>query len=339
VASVSEPKQLHDALFKATFSNAERAAAELRAVLPLALANRLDFSTLTLSPGTYIDPQLVGSQSDLLFRAKISGQSAFVFLLFEHQSTVDKLMAFRMLRYVVRILERYIEDVGAEQVLPLPAVIPVVLLHSATGWTASTRLGELFAPELAELPEVAPHLPQLSFLVDDLSQLTDQELEARNLGDFATLALWSLRDSRSPHRFLRSLSYWAAALQRLAVSEEAALKQIFRYLSLVVPDLMTHIIPTLLHDAAPAAEQVIMTLAEQWKAEGEARGRAEGEARGRAEGEARGLREVLVRLLVLKFGSISAEDQARIDAAAKDELLLWSERVLTADSPAAVFNG
>jgi predicted transposase YdaD len=331
---VSEPKQLHDALFKATFSSVERAAAELRAVLPPALATKLDFSTLTLAPGTYIDPQLVGSQSDLLFRAQISGQSAFVFLLFEHQSTVDRLMAFRMLRYVVRILERHIEDVGAEQALPLPAVIPVVLHHSATGWTASTRLAELFAPELAQLPDVAPHLPQLAFLVDDLSQLTDKELEARNLGDFATLALWSLRDSRSPQQFLQSLSYWAAALQRLAVSEEAALKQIFRYLSLVVPDLMPQVIPTLLHDAAPDAEQVIMTLAEQWKAEGEAKGEARGEARG----EAKGLREVLVRLLVLKFGSISAGEQARIDAAAKDNLLLWSERVLTADSLAAVFD-
>jgi hypothetical protein len=78
-----------------------------------------------------------------------------------------------------------------------------------------------------------------------------------------------------------------------------------------------------------------MTLAEQWKAEGEARG----EASGRLEGEARGLREVLVRLLVLKFGSISVGDQARISTAAKDQLLLWSERVLSADSLAAVFNG
>jgi phosphoribosyl-ATP pyrophosphohydrolase len=189
------------------------------------------------------DERGVSEAADLLFHAQVSGQSAFVFLLFEHQSTVDKLMAFRMLRYVVRILERHVDEVGAERALPLPVVIPVVLHHSATGWTASTRLGELFSPELAGLPELAPHLPQLAFLVDDLSQLTDEELEARNLGDFATLALWSLRDSRSPKRLLRSLSYWASALQRLAVSEAAALEQIFRYLSLVVPDLMPQVIP------------------------------------------------------------------------------------------------
>jgi hypothetical protein len=90
-----------------------------------------------------------------------------------------------------------------------------------------------------------------------------------------------------------------------------------------------------------------MTLAEQWQAQGEARGEAKGEARGEAKGEARGeargelkaLRQVLIRQLVLKFGSISASDQARIDAAAKDELWLWNERILGAGSPGAVFDG
>ncbi len=331
---MSDPKQLHDALFKATFSKVENASAELRAVLPPALVDRIDFATLALMPGSFIDPQLMGSQSDLLFRAEIGGQRAFVFLLFEHQSTVDRLMAFRMLRYVVRVLERHIHEVGNERALPLPAVIPVVLHHGVSGWTASTCLVELFAPELSRLPEVNQYLPQLSLLVDDLSQIDDAGLAARNLGDFTSLALWSLRDSRSPKRLLRSLGFWSAAMQRLAVAQAGALEQIFRYLSLAVPNLMPHVIPMLLHEAAPAAEQVIMNLAEQWKAEGEARGRAEGEARGRAEGQ----RRVLVHLLTRKFGSISESDRARVETATEAELLRWSERVLSADAIAAVFH-
>ncbi|WP_437756114.1 Rpn family recombination-promoting nuclease/putative transposase [Sorangium sp. So ce1389] len=38
----------HDALFKATFSQPEHAAAALREVLPAAVAARIDFATLAL---------------------------------------------------------------------------------------------------------------------------------------------------------------------------------------------------------------------------------------------------------------------------------------------------
>ena len=118
------------------------------------------------------------------------------------------------------------------------------------------------------------------------------------------------------------------------MAEAAAAEQIFRYLSLAVPDLLPHVISTLLHDAAPAAEKVIMTLAEQWKAEGEARGRAEGEARGRAEG----LRRVLLHQLVSKFGAVPDALRMRMDAASEEKLLLWSERILSADSQAAALS-
>ena len=49
------PNNLHDGLFKATFSQVEHAAGELRAILPPALVARLDFSTLTLCPGSFVD--------------------------------------------------------------------------------------------------------------------------------------------------------------------------------------------------------------------------------------------------------------------------------------------
>jgi predicted transposase/invertase (TIGR01784 family) len=325
---VTSPKQLHDALFKATFSDPARAAAELRAILPPALVKRIDFSTLRLAPGSFVDHKLRGTQSDLLFHCQVSGKPARLYVLFEHQSSSDELMAFRMLRYVVRILERHIDQARGSP-LPLPVVIPVVLHHSATGWTAAQRTLDLFDPELVELADIASYLPQLSFLLDDLGKLTDTQLADRALGDFVSLVLWSLRDSRSPERLLSSLEFWAEALQRLALANPAALEQIFRYLLGVIPDLEFKLFRSHLPEQAPAAEQVIMTMAEQL----EAKGRAEGEARGRAEG----LRRMLTHLLSLKFGPPPEGTRARIEAANEDELLLWSERVLTAESLVDVF--
>jgi len=232
---MTEPNQPHDALFKKTFSVVEHAAAELRAVLPAALAARVDFSTLTLCPGSYIDEVLSGSQSDLLFSAQISGKPAFIYVLFEHQSTPDKLMPLRLLSYVVRILVRHTEETGSVDALPLPVVIPVVLHHGESGWSVASRLEDLFDRQLIAEAGIEELIPRLSFVLDDLSSVTDEELERRALGLVPTLTLWALRDVRNPVRLAESLWRWVGAMAELgrAPNGREALWTIFRYIAVV----------------------------------------------------------------------------------------------------------
>jgi hypothetical protein len=54
----------HDALFRFAFSRAENAAGELRAVLPPALATRIDWLSLTLTDGHFIDEDLDSDQAN-----------------------------------------------------------------------------------------------------------------------------------------------------------------------------------------------------------------------------------------------------------------------------------
>ncbi|WP_437506142.1 Rpn family recombination-promoting nuclease/putative transposase [Sorangium sp. So ce1099] len=63
----------HDALFKATFSQPEHAAAALREVVPDAVAARIDFASLTLPSSSFIDHRLAATQSNLLFFARLAG--------------------------------------------------------------------------------------------------------------------------------------------------------------------------------------------------------------------------------------------------------------------------
>jgi predicted transposase/invertase (TIGR01784 family) len=131
---VTEPTQPHDASFKKTFSQVAHAAGELRAVLPPALVERIDFSSLALCSGSYVDEALRGSQSDLLFSARISSKPAFLYLLFEHQSRPDVLMPLRLLGYILRILDDYVKNAESPaRALPLPLVVPVVLHHGDSG--------------------------------------------------------------------------------------------------------------------------------------------------------------------------------------------------------------
>jgi hypothetical protein len=82
-----------------------------------------------------------------------------------------------------------------------------------------------------------------------------------------------------------------------------------------------HPLTQALRAAAPRAEEVIMTIAEQLRAEG----RAEG-------GQA-----VLLRLLSLKFGEIPGALKERVTQASEQDLDRWTERILTAASLEDVF--
>lgn len=58
---------IHDALFKASFSDPEHARGELRLILPPPVAARIDFNSLTLRPGSFVEQSLKERFSDLLY--------------------------------------------------------------------------------------------------------------------------------------------------------------------------------------------------------------------------------------------------------------------------------
>lgn len=322
------PDNPHDALFRKTFSTPEHAAAELRAVLPPALLAKMDLSTLALASGSYVDEELASSQSDLLFSVQIQGRAALLYVVFEHQSTVDGLMPFRILKYVVRILDRHIADrAGAPGALPLPVVIPVVLHHSATGWTAATRTEALFDPALLAEPTILERVPRLGFVLDDISHLSDDQLAARALGMLPTLTLWALRDARRPNAVRRSVSRWQSVIRELTTADSGleALLTIFRYLSLVTQDLPRQTLLATLANTPPEIKDPLMTtLAEGWI--------AEGEAKGRVEGRVEGIRLMLLRLLTAKFGELPQHLRQRVQTAPEDALSRWTDRAFSADS-------
>jgi predicted transposase YdaD len=68
-------------------------------------------------------------------------------------------------------------------------------------------------------------------------------------------------------------------------------------------------------------------------------GRAEGREEGRAEGHEKGQRALLRKQLALKFGELTTEQEARVEAAQPEELERYAERLLTAGGIDAVLGG
>lgn len=322
----------HDALFRSAFGDPKNAADELRCVLSEAIVRHIDFDSLEQAPGAFIDDKLKEFQSDLLYRANIGGREGYVYLALEHQSTAPRDMSFRLLRYMVHVWQMHREQQPKAPYYPL--VIPVVIHHSAAGWTAPRRFSELLDPLVKEVPELAAMTPDFEFALDDISHKTDAELQARAMGYFPQLALWALRDSRNGEHLLLHMTAWKRAFGEVSAAPNGreALGLIFRYIALVADDLSFDRIIAEARKIDPITEETAMTIAETLRAEGEAKGRAEGEAKGRAVGEASAKRSMLGKLLRLKFGDLSATATARLEAATDEELELWTERVLTASS-------
>lgn len=314
-----KPSSPHDALFKRTFSNVENAAAELRAVLPATIVAETDFETLKVVPGSFVDELYSEVHSDLLYEVEVRNRRALVYVLFEHQSTVDPLMPQRLLGYISRVLEHHVEKKGGK--LPLPVVLPVVLHHSESGWMRKRDFHSLFDAEVLSVDGVAELVPRFEFVLDDVSRASDEELMRRAERETARIVpvvLWAMRDARAGERLVASVAAWQSLLQHVwqAPSGRAALVEVFRYISLVGDRLSRDNLIEVAGAAAPDAKEVVMTLAEQWIAEG------------RAEGE----RVLLLKQLRLKFGELPVSAQAQVDQANEEQLSLWAERVLTASS-------
>ncbi len=184
----------HDALFRLVFGEPENAAGLLRRALPPALAGAIDWRSLRRQDGSFVDAQLRPQQADLLFEARIGDERALLYLLVEHKATEERLTAFQVLRYVVRVLERWLrEHPGASD---LPPVLPFVVHHGDGPWHGPRRVRDLV--RLDGLPPAARRSlralqPDLRFALDDLAAQSEPEIQERMLSSVSTIALLFLR--------------------------------------------------------------------------------------------------------------------------------------------------
>ncbi|HLT37760.1 MAG TPA: Rpn family recombination-promoting nuclease/putative transposase, partial [Enhygromyxa sp.] len=226
----------HDALFKAAFEQPEHAGGLFRSILPADLSALIAWDTLTPEPGSFVDPELADSHSDMLFSAKLGDERALLYLLLEHQSTKDRWMPLRMLSSQVAIWKRCIKT---DSDAPLPLIIPAIISHAPGGWTAPVRFEDLFVPHPSSLPSLVHLIPHFSLLLEDLTHVSDADLKSRTLAAFPKLALWLLRDGRNGDAVLENLAEWAFAFHEAlrTPSGMEAVGQLFRYIQLVCREL------------------------------------------------------------------------------------------------------
>lgn len=98
-----------------------------------------------------LDEELQQYFSDLLFRVSLqTGRDAYVYVLLEHKSYVERFAALQLLRYKVEIWEQAHAEAKAaanpqkrSAVRKLPPIFPLIVYHGTRKWQIAQQFADL----------------------------------------------------------------------------------------------------------------------------------------------------------------------------------------------------
>ncbi|MDI6795196.1 MAG: Rpn family recombination-promoting nuclease/putative transposase, partial [bacterium] len=182
---MKEISQPHDKFFKEVFSRPGVGKDFLLNYLPSEITELLNLESLELTRDSFLDKRLRAHFSDIIYKAQLKdGTEVYVYALLEHKSYPAYLVAFQLLRSMVRIWERVLrkkeEDKKGKKGkkdLPfyLPPIIPIVIYHGKPKWNVALNFRALFSPHL----KLESYIPNFSYVPYDISHYDDDEIKGR----------------------------------------------------------------------------------------------------------------------------------------------------------------
>ncbi|HGJ5857736.1 Rpn family recombination-promoting nuclease/putative transposase [Arsenophonus nasoniae] len=112
----------HDSVFKQFLSEKETAKDFFDIWLPDEIKALCDLDSLKVESGSFIDSEMKNYQSDILYSVSTSKGSGYIYVLIEAQSSPDKLIAWRLMRYSMGAMQKHL-DAGHKK---LPLVFPIL---------------------------------------------------------------------------------------------------------------------------------------------------------------------------------------------------------------------
>ncbi len=269
----------HDAVFKTFLSHPQTARDFMTLHLPPALLAICDLATLRLESGNFVEEDLRSYYSDVLYSLKTQKGDGYVHVLIEHQSSPDRHMAFRLMRYAVAAMQRHL-DAGHNA---LPLIIPVLFCQGKRSpYPYSMNWLQLFS----EL-KIATTLYSSGFPVVDLTTIPDEEImQHRSMAALTLLQKYIRR---------RDLKEVLNQLALLVAAEFMTGQQLHALVNFMLQADETADAGAFIRELAqrvPQHEDELMTIAQQL----EQKGRQEGRQEGREEGLREGVQEASLRI-------------------------------------------
>lgn len=287
--------------------------------LPEKLLKICDLTTLKLESGSFVEDDLRQYFSDVLYSLRTSTGDGYIHVLIEHQSTPDRHMAFRLIRYAVAAMQRHLEA-GHKK---LPLVIPVLFYTGKrTPYPWSTRWFDEFHD-----PVVAESLYSGAFPLVDITVIPDDEIMTHR-----SMAALTLLQKHIYQRDIASLTDHLVTLLMADYLSSPQVMTLIHYLLQAGESVDYEAFVRELAQRVPQHGDALMTIAQQLEQKGIEKGRAEGielgERRGiekgRSEGRTEGQREATLKIArtmlqngldrktVIEMTGLTSDDLAQI---------------------------
>ena len=126
------PAQRHDAIFRILLKIPGFADALIRWLLPPDIAPLLPDEPFAPVESSFVDSELRTTRADAVFSIRLTDGRA-LFALLEHKSSADARTSLQMAEYMVSIWRSHVDREGWNLA---PVIIPIVVYHGPTKWTA-----------------------------------------------------------------------------------------------------------------------------------------------------------------------------------------------------------
>ena len=290
----------------------------------------LDFQKLTHLNRSFISDALREQESYLLlsvpFQTDADADELLIYILIEHQSTVDVAMGFRVLFYMMQIWDAQRQEWESENVpkseWQLRPILPIVFYTGSQRWDTPLTLTTLM-----DIPEVlARFVPTYDTLFlgvkeTDASELTQSD---HPLGWLLTVLQNEDADTDSISEALRVA---VSHLNRLDPAQAEQQRRAIIYLVLLI-----------LHRRPAGEREALITLVDRHAQGMEVETMAQTTAellieQGIEQGETRAKREAILKLLRSRFDTVPESVTARITASQnRSRLDSLFEKALVAES-------
>ena len=290
--------QFHDRSAKWLLENTENLKGLLE-IIASDLVEHLDFSRVEIQNTTFIPDDLRQQASDLVYLLPFrdedktkTAKTVLIYILVEHQSTVDPLMGLRLLSYMCHIWNTqrraYMQSEVPLSDWRFQPIIPVIFYTGEQRWVRPPSLETVI-----DLPEALRHfLPRFDVLLLDVKREPDERL-LRSDHPFGWLLTVLKAEDYDPEDFVPVLERLRDHLRGLPDAEGAVWQQVIYYLYLfifhrrsadeqpVLADIVSETHPYL--GLSDEEAKLMQSMADHYLERGIAQGRQEGEKRGTIE--------------------------------------------------------
>jgi predicted transposase/invertase (TIGR01784 family) len=159
----------HDKWYTRLFSDPRIVEELLRSFVHESFVEELDFSSIKKLNTKFIPLSEKSRHADVVFEIKSRGQSAYIYLFLEFQSTVDRFMSLRMARYLFEFYQEMQQLTRNEKLNP---PFPILIYNGDPKWTAPERFSEL----LYETGIPKEYLPEFRYFKIAINELPKREL-------------------------------------------------------------------------------------------------------------------------------------------------------------------